>query len=145
MSSFSNSTIKPTLWYDVRDSAIGIIMLLLPIFLIRKVNHKMHSLRNPDNVTLNVLNMHLYRSMRAALLVQICTNVYIPVAQILNNYEQGMEGKWISFFFIGVCHYMRILFDIMWINYQVYEWVSISAMIRWESCLDYELLTDKLR
>ena len=58
--------------------------------------------------------MYLYKTMQIALIFQTCINLFIPTAQILNNHMKGTENKWISFAFIGVGHYMRICFDVLW-------------------------------
>ena len=120
-------------------------MIIIPILLMLKIKNGLKELKNKDNLTLNILNVYFYYSMGICLVLQIITNLYIPIAEIIQLQKSSDLRKWLSFVFVGLFHYFRVSFQYMWFDLQVYEWVSILGILSWEKKVDWDRIRDRLQ
>ena len=124
----------------------GPILIIIPYYFIKIGEKRIHEMHQIKNVSLNILNHWIYQFLILSLYLQIIISTYATFVIIfcqankdsvgynskLQDYNFMVRNQWISVLIVSI---LKIFHDFFWsmvIYFQVFEWVSIYILIRFE-------------
>ena len=95
---------------------------------------RLRELRSIKNISLNIINLWIYKFIISAVGAQILLNLYLMLVQY-NSFAEEDEGwlhehLWFSFLVCSIIKLVIIIFSDLVFYFQIYEWFSILYVIR---------------
>lgn len=125
-------TKQQTIWIDTASCLLIIVCTAMML----AAQQRLHELRSIKNISLNIINLWIYRFIIISLGIQILLNLYLVVVQFNSFVDQDEvwlhEHLWFSFLVCSLIKLEIIIFSNLVFYFQICEWFSILYVIRTE-------------
>jgi len=136
----------------VFNPIVGLFFSMIPGVLACYCHKKLKSLLEQKNISVNILNIWMFKCMQVGLAIQCVINFATTFLQFFRAWDiyykieksWFQENAWLSIFIISL---MTMVVDLLYMvscSLQVYEWFSIAFLINYEKNYNVESIMRSL-
>ena len=128
-----NDLSKDRIMFDI---GFGLLLSGICAGMIYLGNRALKQTKNVNNVSINVINLWIYRFVIVGLFMHILINMYVVIVQIVSCFREDQwlhKNIWFSVLICSIVKFVQIICIKSTYLMQVLEWFSILFVIKYES------------